>query len=669
MARKKLPRPTVDYILDRLDELRDEYADDHDRIDAVRAMRTKTWDINVPQRLKDVADASGLEYHDATIAAEHFELPRLYLEKEPSLQLRAGKEKKETGGLTTRVEYFTTAALFGQCGASATGPSTLHRMVDGTFEGAGWTYLVKAEDVWDDYHAAEIDDYEDGKPGVDKSDGKTKYQRYDAATEEMKKKAGVPVLWKHADARNCYPDFDGDRLAAMIEVQTRSLSTCARDYDFGMNELGDIVPARTAVKDWTKNADDKATIEFIKYRDKEWMSYVVRYSGGYKGAGAYSGSAYEIPKYTKRHGYKLGHPGYYCSLGWTANYEYARVATWAVSEPKRDLVKYLSWLRSVYAYIAVFQAIPPVSVEVPPDGATLLEGDGRTPKLPEVYHGGMEYYGTPGTKRIPMVFPSTADHLQAEIVQTQRDIGRHSAAKKSGELGDLGGEGFALSTVYEKDRARYGAFEDAITAHLTQVTLDFWKLVQQLGEPVYAFRNADKDAGFVEVKPSDFDTALQPTWTLHVDSTAANIIKQRYAEAMEKAGYFSHQQAVEFMGQNFDEVVEGLAEDRVRGTDAYKAGEEAEVWAGMGRGAWMKKQDQAQQMAAVAAGAGGPVPPGTQGAGMAGPGMPGDQASLAMSPNGAGAQPGQEFRPTGMPASPSTPSLGAAAQVTGGQIG
>lgn len=663
MARKSLPRPTSEYLLGRLEELNKTYKDDLALLENIRELRSKTWEINVPQKLKDITDATGLEHHDATVAAELLELPRLYLDKLPDLQLHCGKLPDRLSGLPTRMEMFTKSALFEDIGSRGTGPSTLHRMVDATFEGGGWTKLVKTPDRWAAYNEAHEDDYADDKPGVDPKDGKTKYERYEAATEEMKKKAGLCVEWVHVDAATLRPDFAGGKLTAMFEVQKRSIAACGREYGFAVSAEG-IVPERTTVKDWGRKIEG-SECELIMYRDAEWMSYLIRWSGSYDGTTL--SSVYEIPGYTRRHKYNLGHPGYYSSLGWTKNFEYGRLVTWSAAEPKAGLVKYLSWLRSIYAYVAVFQAMPPVSVETPPEAVGVLDADTGQPKAPEKYEAGMQYHGVPGTRRVPLVLPSNMEHIQAEIVQTAQEIGRLSPARKSGELGDLGGEGFALSTVYEKDRARYGAFEDSIIQHLTGVTLDLWKLLEQEGEDVYVFRNAKKDGGYIKVTPKDFEVAMRPTWSLYVDSTAANIIKQRYAEAMEKAGYWSKEQAIEFMGQNFDTVTDGKALDRVMASPWFQEHEDAEVAAVMGRGAWLKKQQQAQQMAAMAAASGvpgGPVPPGTQGAG----GMPGDTAAMTMSPNGAGAQPGQEFRPTGIPASPAVQTQGATAQVSGGQV-
>lgn len=667
MARKRsLPKPEVDWILDRLDELKAEYSDDREVLERIRGMRNLKWDVNIPQRLEEVTGATGLEYRDATVAVELLELPTMYTEELPSLTLRAGDDTKAGATLTTRLEYFTSACLFEDCGRRATGISTLNRIIDATFEGGGWSKLQKDTDCWADYLAADIEDYADDKPGVDATDGRTKHERYDRATEEMKRKAGVPISWKAVDALNCFPIFEGDVLTGMIEVQKRSLSTCFRNYGLGLNERGEIVPERTAVRDWSKQVAVGAEVDFIQYRDREWMSYVVRYSGGYTGGpSGYAGNAYALPGYTRRHRMRLKGCGYYCSMGWTKNYEYARVATWSVSEPKRYLVQYLSWLRSIFAYLAIRDAMPPIFETTPPEGAAVLDGTTGQPRGPEIYQAGMKYTGQPGQAIQAVTFPNTADKLHAEIVQTSEDVNRLSAAKKSGQLGDLGGEGFALSIVQEADRKRFHQLEDSVLQHLTDVTLDLWSLLQDLDEPVYVFRNAKKDGGFIKVTPQDFETAVRPTWSLHVDSTAANIIKQRYAEAMEKAGYWSHDQAVEFMGGNVDEVQKGLLLDRMRSSPMVTQAEDAEVAAIWGRGAWATKQQQAQGMAAPPA---APPVPGLPG----GAGQVPDQASQAMSPNGAGAAPGTEFQPpqqAGMPASPSVQTAGATAQVQGGQIG
>ena len=635
-------------------------------LERIRKMRKLDWTVNVPERLKTMVGGTGLEYRSAAIADELLMLPTMYTEKDPSLALQ-GAGTQAVQGLSTKLEHFTSAALFEDCGNRASGGvPTHHRVIDAAFEGGAWSKLVLNRDVWSEYDekAAEGVDAKtkDGKPryaddGEDVPEGRrrSRYEKYQESTETAKQKAGVPIEWRAVDAMNLAPGYEGDVLVDVIEIQKRTLSTELSKYGLGVTSDGEIKPGATTYKDWSQKSGGANEVELIQYWDKDWCSYVLRLNSGGAGVGTGSGigSAYQIEDMTYEHGYKLGHPPYYCSYGgYTMNFEYARLVTWSASETKRFEVEYLSWLRTIFGYLAIREAMPSLHRKTPLDGQYAMDGDTKQPRGPETIELATIYNGFPGQEIEPIMPASNADKIQVEIAQTMQDIRAQSPARKSGDIGSVGGEGFALSTIYEKDRARYNRFESGIIGHLRDVTLDFWKLCQQLDEDLYVFRSAKKDGGYVKVSPADFDTPLRPVWALHVDSTAANIIKQRHWDAMRKSEFASLDQAREAMGMNPDEVQEGAAVDRIRAAPFYQKAEEAEVLSDWVRGEWIALNDQAEKMAALPQQA------------MGGAGGPPNTGNLAMSPGGQGAAPGAEMQPSGMPSSPSVPTAGATAQVS-----
>jgi hypothetical protein len=198
----------------------------------------------------------------------------------------------------------------------------------------------------------------------------------------------------------------------------------------------------------------------------------------------------------------------------------------------------------------------------------------------------------------------------------------------------------------------YSQFEKSIVQHITDVTLDFWKLVASFDEPVYVRRRP------IKVVPRDFDKALDPTWSLSVDSTAAKIVLERYLNARKQNGSLGGDQVIERLGDNVDEVNKSIARDWVRDSNEFKQSVIAEVMADWGHGPWQQAQQTSDRILQAAQQAQGPQPVGGQ------PSPVPNVGSLAMSPNGAGAAPGTELggQPQGTPSSPVVPTQAAQAQ-------
>lgn len=651
MAKKKLSKPSQDYILGRLAEQKKRYADEHKGLDATRMSRELSWKVNIPPQLEKMAGATGITYHDSTIQTELFDLPTIFTQDPPTLSLTTDKESSQAESLTTRLEKFTTIALLEECGCREPGPSTFERLADATFEGGGWTRLVKDKDLWDERYAIKRKDFDDDED-------------YDEATEEAKKrhaieKRGVPIDWTCVDTATLFPIYDGHRLTEMIEVQKRSLSATFRQYGLGFDGDGNIVPEETSIIGWGKNIADGAECEFVQHWDAHHCSYLIVTDGSGMATG---GKQYTLKQW--EHKYGLGKPPYFFSPGWMKNYERGRVIGTSASEPKRRLVEQLSFLRTIFNFITIRDAMPPMNREMPVDAVPIIGEDGQ-PVGPQSYELGKTYTGV--GRIMPLQFADNTANLKDEMAQLRQDI-ENMSARGSGN-GNSGDSGFALSIEYERDQRRFSQFKNGITRSLSEVTSAFWKLVQSLDERVYVLRTGDKSSGWVYVDPEDFDTAVRADWTLNANSTSAQIILERYLAARVQNGSMSVDQMIEALGANVDEVHEGRAKDRIRMTDWFMKAEEAEVLAGWGKGDVLKLQQEAEQMAQMEAqqaqqmqmaqqqGMGDPT---AQMGGMGAGGLPSqgivpDTGSLAFSPNGAGAQPGQEMQmaiPEGFPASP-----------------
>lgn len=677
MATKRVwPRPDPDEIVDLLASLNKRYEADLELIDETRHLRERTWTINVPTELEAITGATGLEYHDPTISEDLQHLPTLYTSQFPSLSLRADHRagEKTVDDLTTRVEYFTSAALFEECGCRAIGPPTHERLYQGVFSGAAWTQLVLRRDRWAAYDALSREGY-DAEYDAGPRKGQRKYADaadYDRKSEEAKKKAGVPIDWLYKDPATIRPQYEGDELVAVIEVQTRDVVSCLKSYGLGMDEDGRICPSRTAVRDWTKRVEAGSTVEFIQYWDPVWRSYLVRYGASYGGKTLAGGaSVYEIPGHTVRHRYNLGRPPYFGSLGATKDYEFARLATNHASEAKVDLVKSVSFDRTMLAYLAVRDALALLFETVPPDGLAQLEGDTGRPKQPEPYRLGTKITGQPGSTLTAVTFPEAGKTLAAEVAQKEDRLRRMGPTEVTGSLQ---GAGEAMATAFERDRARVNTHEATIVRHLSEVTQALWTLVAGLDEPVYVFPKVGKGkGGYVKVDPDDFATAVRPIWTLHVDSMAQDMIREQYGARRRKNGTLGQDQDIEMQGGNVDETLKSIAKEQWRAGPTYQEALKAEILARWSRGEWAQAQATAQRAAQLAAGPqpqpgpvapqGLAVPAGAEGQTSAGASIAGPPP-MAQQPGGVA--PGV---PPGTPANPAVQTGAATAGVHGGVPG
>ena len=178
---KRLPRPTEAYILalKAEQEGRPEVIAQRDLLRRIRELRALERAVNVPQRLVDLVGGQGLEFRNPAIADELNALPAMFTANEPNLVINLGRDTKQAVENTTLRENFTKTALLDQIGCREPGPSTFERLVDATFEGGGWTKLLRNRDVWEDRYALKATDY-------------AALEDYDEAVEDAKKKAGVP---------------------------------------------------------------------------------------------------------------------------------------------------------------------------------------------------------------------------------------------------------------------------------------------------------------------------------------------------------------------------------------------------------------------------------------------------------------------------------------------
>jgi len=126
-----------------------------------------------------------------------------------------------------------------------------------------------------------------------------------------------------------------------------------------------------------------------------------------------------------------------------------------------------------------------------------------------------------------------------------------------------------------------------------------------------------------------------------------DLIKARYAHERLQAGTWGSDEAIDYLGDNPDEIRRSKARDRIRQSPQYQKWLDEQVFQFAGRGDILGAAAQAQAMAAKGflpetgnMGPGGPFTtpaPGVFEGGGPGAGAVPDLAALATAPNGAGA--------------------------------
>jgi hypothetical protein len=712
VAKPSREPPDEKYLLDLREETRDGYQQQDEQIDRLRELRTMQRPVPVPPELRLVP----IEIRDPTVADECQRVVATLVNQPPHLTVTPGKEGVESLRRNATDREHWTEELLRVAGAREPGPDTLMRCADAVVsDGGGVTKLTFARDLWDERYALRLSGYDaydtaDETPFEDR-EGETDEERedrearakarkenrpegrkprtskdgyegddYTSAAESAKKDAGPPFRWVAPDIRTVYPVFHGNDIGEVLEVTSRPINATFRRYGLSLDGEGRIVSAEYGERNPQVEATQagsgslvwqdypSGSVEFLEHWDDEWVTYYV--CGEHKTHG-YNGKIVQQWK----HGYGR-HPYFFAPglwMGWWRN----RKIGWSVSETKRWLVEYRSYLWTIHAQQAARDMLPPVDVEVP-DGAAPIRGDDGRPRTVEQYQIGKMYYGAPGTKRTPWQFPQVAASLREQITLTTEAIDKLSIPRIESNLGGIEASGFAINQVLAEARIRYDPIGQSIEHMLDEVTRFLWHLVRtKVREKVWVYASG-KQSGWKGLGPDDLKADVRLQWKLDPTLPSAALIESRYHVEQVKAGFESMDQAIEAQGRNPDEVRYGMALDEMRQADWYKKYMQAYVLAEVGQGDLMDQADEAQQAEALAAQGVPQLPPpqgngaaaggiGTAPGGMGTPQVP-DMQKFLMAQNGVGAEGVQlagatevPAQPGGVPGAPVVPTQSAAA--------
>lgn len=673
--------PDGDYLTALRRDMEDSFRAQDQQIDRLRELRSMSKKSPVPQDLMLI----DIEIRDPTIADEIQRVVATLVNQPPKLSVDPGAEgdDKLERNATNR-EHFTEEVLR-IAGRRGPGPPTMVRLADAVAgDGGGCTKLVWMPDVWDERYKLRLSGYDattederkeelardtprgrpvrketkrDTKRGEREGASYLESKEYRKESEAAKKAAGPPFAWTAVDIRTVYPIFSGGKIGEVIEVSERAVSSTFRryrlKYDTDLNivpeELAEPTGAESAVQPGAGDLTDNppaSKCTWIEHWDDEWVTY---YVGGKNRGNKYTGQVVD----QWRHGY--GRHPYFFTLGFMPAYWSNRKVGWSISETKRWLVEFRSYLWTIFAQQMARDTLPPVSVEIPENARSLRGSDG-TPKASEKYKLGQMYYGEPGEKRTPWQFPNTTTSLKEMIALTTEMIDRLGTPRMEQNVSGIEASGFAINQVLAEARLRFDPLATAMEDTLEDVTRFLWHLIRaKVGETVWVYGDlAEGGQGWLGLGPKELSGDVRIEWKLDPTLPSAALVESRYWTEQVKMGFASMDQAIRAQGRNPDEVRFGQTLDRMRASDWYKTYQEQYVVSEIGRGdllakAWSAKQlAETGQMPGAPPGQGQPGAPGAPQnpnavaggapvpAGMGSPGLP-DMAAGSIAPNQQGA--------------------------------
>jgi hypothetical protein len=630
---KSLKPPDAHYVQALRTELGDLYKDQDDDIDHMRRQR----EMREPALAE--ADKDYVLVHvdprDPDITEEAFQQSAILTLERPKISIKGG-EGDTAQTLATDREHWTEEVLW-RCGTREPGSDTMTQVTDACLnDGGGWAKLLWQRDLWDARYAIK-------PPKAD--DSYDTYRTFDKATEDAKKSAGPPFAWVYVDPRTIYPQWAGGRLCEVLEVTQKPQRSTFRRYRLARDKQGNIVPEDLGqgYNEIDANRSAIATVDFLEHWDDQWVTYCV--------AGAnYNGQISGTIVKQFRHGYSFGVP-YDYAPGLSMSHWRNRKVGWGIGRTKLELVRYRQFLRAMHAQYVARDLLSPLVTYGDTPASSVIGNDGL-PREQDVTVKPGEILNLPAGRqlqRIQYMGPETLEKHMSLVDQAIRDLESPRVTTLSG----MEGAGFAISQVLSYTRTRVGPVRHGLERLLLGQTEKLWSLVrsQHVNEKVWVFYSGDDNnaSGYLGLGPADLEKPMQVKWEVQAQLPTDEMIAARYAHERLAAGTWGKDEAVEYLGDNPDEIRRSIARDRIRASPAYQKWLDSQVFMLAGRGDLLQKAQDAEQLAMQGQLPGQPGLPGPGGGMQPQPGVfegggPGagavpDLGALAAAPNGAGVAP------------------------------
>ena len=651
----------------------EQFKEDDAQVKHTRALR----ELKQPSGITDDWRITDLEYRDASLAADGFhhaamlglQMPTFSVKGKDSFQGQENAEDRERW----------TEELFYRAGHSGDGIAIAHTflaMCDAAAnDGAGWTKFVYNQDAWDFRDAIRLRDFTDDPgwsplPERRQPNTRSAARKYQDATDEAKRHAGVPFRWEQVDVLSLYPEFQGRRVVGVLEVTKRPVSRLFRKYKLtratdGRILLPDEVKAGVPVSD---TLGPERTVTFLEYWDDQHVYYAVE--------GSTFANARGESQITRRllrkiaHGY--GRHPYFAGYGLVMNHWRNRKVGWGTVALQAQLVELRSFLWTLMGNVAARDTFTLLQ-RISDDPAFATQGNDKRPgqknkliesvkwKLREIVQN------PPGSRLERVDMGDVAASLEKFIQLTDQALERLSSPRAPANLGSLEASGFAINQTFAWETMRFGPVIQNIEMALEDQARFAWSLVRNvLKEPVSIYLDLKSGSGWKSLGPDDLADTVNVKCTLKTQRAEAELIKARYYHERYEKGSIGWEEMVEELGSSPVEVLKQNARKRLYDSPTFLADLERLVAARAGRGDLIAVA-QAAKMAATTGqlpmlpGPLSPMAPGVapQLAPVGAPGMPGmpgapgpggppamgsqgvpDMANLAQSPNGVGVRPG-----------------------------
>ena len=605
-AESILKAPTLKYLQSLQAELESLYKDQDTQIRDARSDRELLTVVPVDPKLR----VSSVEVRDPTITDEGQRRVATMTINRPTCKVSPSRRGSDVSERNATLREQASEAILWAAGGRTPGMHTYEAVVDAAMnDGAAWTKLVFSKDLWDERYSVKRKDFG--------SDGD-----YDDETEEAKKRGGPPFEWVFVDPLTIYPVFAGRRLTEVLEVQERPRYATFRKYRLTTDDQGDIVPEELAQPAPLDTVDFQSKVTFLEWWSDTHCAYAIV---GKNKSGSPTGRIVQ----TWKHGYGLGRPPYRWYYGVMMSHWTNRKVGWGISQSKRWLVQYRSFIATVLANVAARDALGLIYHEVPEGGAPHLGDDGK-PVVKEDLEFGFVYHGRPGEKFTPIQLGQVSESLKIQLSLADAWIEKLETPRLPSQLSGMEGAGFAMTTALHEATLRDHPVVASLESGLTGTVEDMWAMIRHKAkEKVWAWRDGE-DSAFIGLSPDDLKDAVAVSWQINVERPSTELIRIRAAHERLQAGTWGEQEAVEYLGDNFDEIRLSKARDRIRKQPWYLQAEEKQTAQTIGVGNLVRI---AAQIAQSGGNLGGGVTPAM------GNSMVPDQGQLAASPGGGGMAP------------------------------